>query len=366
MQAGARGENEKTLRGKGRGSRFCVLGRSHWASLHKVKSRNQLNLYATFLALLAGTGSDNRLTKWSISACEEHLGLGKPRARVALEELIEAGLVERVDGVSRLTPQYRLPSVEGEEDPIFLPVQIVTGFAGEASVLRRARETGDALLLRMLIDLYGLIQVDATFGLPLAELRQGGDDEAAARKIAEYGIYGLWALKFNVGATNASGGWAQTHWRKGAPNNGWQDLWERLRVLQKIGALVFEPWVFESAALDAEPMFPVDPGVQYTMRDEDEVSTLTRLLKGIAEQLTADREYLLERFDYDVLVPLPLHQQTPFLRGVAKLRIEADTPSRRLAYARRMKIVESRTAAYQTLLEDVRDGRYDRPLGAAS
>ena len=47
------------------------------------------------------------------------------------------------------------------QEPIFLPVQLVTGLAGETPVLKRVREAGDPMLVRMLIDLYGLVQIDA-------------------------------------------------------------------------------------------------------------------------------------------------------------------------------------------------------------
>src|SRR3569832_805145 len=92
----------KATRGKGRGRRFFVLGRTAWTKLHEVQTANRLYLYLTFMVLLAGTGSDHRLTKWSLKACDEHFGLGKPRAKRVLDELIAGGLVERIDGVSRL------------------------------------------------------------------------------------------------------------------------------------------------------------------------------------------------------------------------------------------------------------------------
>jgi hypothetical protein len=358
-------EGGKTTRGKGRGSRFFVLGRGVWSKLHETPTANRLNLYLTFLVLLAGTGSDHRLTKWSLKACDEHLGLGKPRARRALEELIADGLVERVDGVSRLTPQYRLPEVAADEDPIFLPVQLVTGFKGEASVLRRVRETGDPMVLRMLVDLYGLVQLDATYGVPIGNLRQGGDNGAGVRKLTEMGVHALWAVELDQ-SKQASGSWCTSHYEGGRKGQEWGTFWERLGTLRKIGGLWFEPWLFESSALDAEPMFPVDLGLAYHAGDGDETSALSILLMRIAEAMTAGREYLLERGASDLAVPLSAHHQTPALRGVAKLRIEPDTPGCRLAYAKRLSVLADRTAAYEQLLDDASKGRFDRPLGSAA
>jgi len=358
-------EATKTLRGQGRGSRFFVLGRDPWDRLQTIPTTNRLNLYVTFLVLLAGTGSDHRLSKWSLKACDEHVGLGKPRARHAIEELVAGGLVERVEGISRLTPQYRLPDVSEDENPVFLPVQLVTGFKGEASVLRRIRETGDALALRMLVDLYGQVQLDATYAVPIASLRQGAKNEGGARKIAEAGVHALWAVELEQ-THGAQGDWCAVHQTSAKAAEGWATFWERLKILQNVGALWFEPWLFESAALDAEPMFPVDFGVLYHHGDDDAAAALSRLLMQIAQHMTEGREYLLEKYANDIVVPLPLHHQTPALRGVAKLRIEPDTPGCRLAYARRMSLIEERTAAYERLLDDVLAGRFDRPLGAAA
>src|SRR3546814_11186003 len=82
------------------------------------------------------------------------------------------GLVLPIARATKLFPQYRMHPIPLDSDPVFLPVALVTGFEAEASMLRRVRETGDALLLGMLVDLYGLIQLDATFGVPISALSQ--------------------------------------------------------------------------------------------------------------------------------------------------------------------------------------------------
>lgn len=365
MEAEAVEGEIKAERGKGRGSRFFVLDRSVWASLQEVPTANRLHLCLTFLVLLAGTGSDHRLTKWSVKACDEHLGLGKPRARRALDELTGAGLVELVEGATRLAPQYRLPPVSSDEEPIFFPVQIVTGFKGEASILRRVRETGDAKLLQMLVDLYGLVQLDATYGVPIANLRHGSDTNVGARKIAEAGVHALWALDYEQ-VVRAKGDWCGAHHEGGRKGHEWGAFWERIKTLQAIGALWFEPWLFDSASLDAEPLFPVDFGASYSRGNADETAALSSLLTQIAEIMTEGREYLLENRGGDFAVPLPLHHQTPALRGVAKLRIEPDTPGCRLAFAKRQALLRNHTSAYKRLLEDVAGGRFNRPLGSAA
>lgn len=349
---------EKALRGKGRGSRFAVLGREVHLRLWEAPTSNRLNFVLAFLVLLAGTGADQRLSKWSSKACDEHVGLGKPRAKAAIEELVAAGLVERTDAATKMSPQYQLPDVSLDENPIFLPVQLVTGLRAEASVLRRVRETGDPLVLRLLLDLYGSIQLDATFGAPLSFLRQGRDSEVPARKLSEVGVHALWTMALDGGHT-ASRALGEPHITK----KSWDDLWERLRILQKIGALTYEPWVFDGAADDAEPLFPVDFSVAYTNRADDEVAQLSRLCQQAAYSLTEEREYVLERAA-DFTIVLPVHHRPPALRGVAKLIVEADTPGCRRSYAMRMQKIAHYRAAYEKLIDDAANGRVDRPLGS--
>jgi hypothetical protein len=319
-----------------------------------------MNLITTYLVLLAGTGSDHRLTKWSAKACEEHAGLGKPRAKQAIEELIGHGLVERSPTSTMMLPQYVLPVVPLEDEPIFLPVQLVTGLAGETPILRRVRQSGDALALEMLIDLYGLVQVDATYGLPLRALRKSAEP---AQKVCETGVNAVWALP-NATGLAAQGDWAGKHPVKDKKGKySWEPFWDRVRLLQNVGALLFEPWVFDGVDVLAEPIMPVDPGVLYSFGDDgDEVATLTRLMQQSSIGLAEGREYIFDRHGNDVLICLPLHHQAPALVGVAKLRVEADTPGRRLAYALRMDCIERNTAAYQQLVIDTIEGRHNRPV----
>jgi hypothetical protein len=355
-------EGQKLTRGKGRGSSFLVLSRSIWAKLHKVQTENRLTLYITYLVLLAGTGSDHRLTKWSAKAIEDYTGIGKPRAKRAIEELIAARIIKRTAASTRLSPQYELPAVSIEEDAIFLPVQLITGLDSETPILRRVREIGDPLALRMLIDLYGLIQLDATHGVPIENLRLGKPkDEASAYKISETGTHAIWALQLG-NITNASGDWAAVHRQQGTSNNGWAPLWDRLDMLKRIGAIWYEPWVFDGEELDAEPIIPVDPAVLYNYDAGDDEAKLTKLAFDTCRALLVDREYMYDSRPFDVLVPLTVHRKTPALRSVARLRVEADTPGRRLAYKKRRLLIEQHLTGFSQIMEDAEAERFDRPM----
>jgi hypothetical protein len=342
-----------------------VLGHKQLEILWKADSRNRLNLMSTFLVLLAGSGSDHSHTRWSAKACEEYVGIGRPRAKRAIEELVTCGLCEIAEGSTALKPQYLLQA-PGRDDPvIYLPVQLVTGFAGEASILRRVHETGDALLLRMLLDLYGgLEDLDVTHGLPLRMLRQYRNPDEA-HKVAQVGVNQVWALTWGT-TQGGEGDWTTLHFLKGKGiSEPWSAFWDRIRVLGRIGALWFEPWVFAGSEVDAEPLWPVDLEPSYSEAGRDDVTDLTLAANDAATALFGERTYLGERYEGSVLVPLPLHHQQPALRGVARLRVEPDTPGFRRAYGARKSLIEKRTAELRLLEAATYRGEFDRPLGAA-
>ncbi|WP_156420156.1 hypothetical protein [Sphingopyxis sp. H053] len=357
---------EKRRRGEGKGSSFFAVGRDVWETLWNVPTTNRLNLVLTYFTLLAGTGSDHRLTKWSASACEQYLGIGKPRAKHAIDELIKSKLVKHTDKSTRLSPQYELPELPLDAEPIFLPVQALTGLKGENPMFRRVRETGDAMVLRMLVDLYGMVETDATFGIPISNLRNGGhaNAEAISRKVAQVGVHAVWALEEGT-YQNAGGDWTVRHASKSRKNGerDWSVFWERIGQLKQIGAIYYEPWLFEGAELDAEPLMPLDPAGLYQVSERDDGGRLTRLAHDTAYALVSEeRPYVFENSGADYFVPLPLHHQPPALRGVARLRVEADTPGRRLAWKRRRTLVENWEKALSQLLSDAQQGHFDRPM----
>lgn len=345
-------------RGEGRGGRFFVLGRAVWDALLTAPTGNRMNLILVFLVMAAGSGADQRLSKWSAQACETYLGMGKPRARHAIDELVTAGLVERTPDATPARPQYRLPDVAAEEDPIFLPVQLITGLAAETPMLRRVRETGDADALILLIDLYGQVQCDATHALPIACLSQ--HPAQPAHQVIERGVHTLWAVTPpQPGRMCAAGPWTRVQ-----EDLDWDDFWIRIDLLRSIGAIRFEPWLFESDADDAEPLFPLDFTILTGADLTDDVSRLSATLIAAARELTRQQPQLPETYRDHHLIPRTAHQPAPAVVAVAKPRIEPDTPGARLSWRRRMELIEAQEAALSGLVRDLVGGVGSRPIGA--
>lgn len=354
------GEDEGSAHPKARplrrGGNFFVLDRGVWSRLWEVEATNRLNFVSAYLVMSAGTGSDHQLSKWSAKACERHVGIGKPRAKIAIDELIEHGFAAYTEKSSKAFPQYKLQEVPSESDPIFLPIAMVTGLAAEASLLRRVREVGDPMLLRMLVDLYGLVQIDTTYGIPITALSQTASSDFPARKVFEVGVHAIWAMRLS-GTRVAGGDWTAPHHTK-----NWKIFWDRVKTLEEIGAVWYEPWVYESSDPDAEPMFPVSLTSSKGTKVDADVVNLTNTIEEASISLAEGRAYLIEMYSDDVLVPLSRHRQAPDIRGVARLRVEADTPGRRFSYQERSKIIETYQYGYAKLARDAAIGQYNHPL----
>jgi hypothetical protein len=357
-------ESADRKRGKGRGGNFFAVDRGTWEELWALDTVNRMNLVLMYLVISAGTGSDHQLSKWSTKACERYTGLGKPRAKVAVAELISHSFIKHTEQSTKVFPQYQLRGIPSDADPIFLPIALVTGLSVEASILRRVRETGDPLVLRMLIDLYGMIQLDATFGVPIDALSQSPSEEYPTRKAFEVGVHAIWALRLS-GTKSASGGWTRVHSEAQNAEGHWAIFWARVGILEQIGAIYYEPWVFDSLALDAEPLFPV--GLEYTpsSKSHEDAEELTQIMLSAVEALSQERMYILENYGEDILVPLSAHRQMPSIRGVARVRITADTPGYRFSYQQRKSQMETYYSGYVRIIKDVAQDNFGRPVNTA-
>jgi hypothetical protein len=99
--------------GNGRGRFFAVDHRA-WAHVCKLG----MNPAVAYLVVACGTGGDNRTTKWSANAIERRTGISRSRAKSAITQLEQAGLIRR-DPASkpaypkyRVTPAHELPGCE--------------------------------------------------------------------------------------------------------------------------------------------------------------------------------------------------------------------------------------------------------------
>lgn len=346
---------EKRKRGEGTGGRFFVLDRGQWDQVWKVPTANRMNLALAYLVLLAGTGADHRLTKWSTTAIYEHTGMRKDAGRTAIGELLAAKLIERAPTWTPAKPHHHVTAgkakADTEAEVIFLPVGLVTGLAGsDTSMLCRMRETGDPLLLRLLIDLYGEVTTDAPYAVALPKLRTYHDKEAAAEKALEMGAHAIWELaETNMMQAHLDMNRYQAKGEK-------RGFWNRIELLEKMGATYREPWVCSNATADADPIFPFINERPAVVR-----AWAQHAAEKLLEGQDGERQWLLDQ-NRGRLVVLPVHHQSPALQHLTRMRIEADTPGRRGAYGERQRIIAHWIEQYERLRKEAERGVYSNPL----
>lgn len=342
---------EKRKRGEGTGGRFFVLDRGQWDRVFTVTTANRMNLALAYLVLLAGTGADHRLTKWSTTAISEHTGMRKDAGRTAIGELVAGKLIHRAPTWTPAKPHHEVTAGKGEADPIFLPVGLVTGLTGaDTSMLCRMRETGDVLALRLLIDLYGATTTDAPYAVAIPAMRGYPDQPETAEKALEMGAHAIWELA-DMTASQSVGLDRKRYLAKGEAQT---KFWDRVRLLGKVGATYTEPWLCSTAGEDADPIFPMTADAK--VRDFADTAARALLVGQYGE-----REWKSEAHPR-ALVVLPVHHQMPSVVYLTKMRIEADTPGRRGAYGERERLIAHWIEQYDRLAREAVDGVYSNPL----
>jgi len=344
----------KRKRGEGTGGRFFVLDRGQWETIWTVPTANRMNLALAYLVLLAGTGADHRMTKWSTNSISDHTGMRKDAARTAIGELLTAKLIERAPTWTATFPHHHITAgkakAETEAEVIFLPVGLVTGLTGtDTSMLCRMRETGDPLLLRLLIDLYGAVTTDAPFAVALPMLRTFHDKGQAAEKVLGVGAHAVWEIA-DVDMMQSLKLDRARYQAKGEK----EGFWDRVKLLEKVGATWREPWICSNSTEDADPIFPFTPDAM--VRQWAQVAA-EKLVKGSDDQ----RQWLMDQRN-GMLVVLPDHHQMPAIQMLTRMRIEADTPGRRGAYGERMRIVSHWIEQYDRLAKEAAKGQFSNPL----
>lgn len=342
-----------------------VLGRENLRVLTTAPTNNRMNFILTYLVLLAGTGADHRLTKWSAKACEQKLGIGRPRATLAIQELARAGLLGLAEGHTAAKPQYRLKAPSSDLDEIFLPVQIVTGFEGENPVLRRVRETGDVIALRILLAIYAEAQLDGTYGVPTENLRvDPSDTEERAMAVLDRGIYRLWSLEWPE-TVRANPVWVASVLNVSVPTEQMMaSFWDSFNKLMKIGAVRTQNWVFDSGELDAEPMFPVDRYGLYEGRADPQIE-LMQAISSASYALLGEETYLYDKHECSLLVPILSHFKAPIVRGVVLPTVTPDSPGHRRSYARKMSVCTHFQDEYDSCVKAFQGGSFSQPMKSA-
>src|SRR6516164_8005549 len=87
---------------KTRGGEFFAIDKAPFEAACKLG----LNPAVAYLAVTRGAGRDNAASFWSVNAIEQHTGMSRPKAKAALQALIDCGLFKKERGGGR--PRYRI------------------------------------------------------------------------------------------------------------------------------------------------------------------------------------------------------------------------------------------------------------------
>ncbi|KMO39301.1 hypothetical protein VQ02_10190 [Methylobacterium variabile] len=109
------------------GGDFFAVERPMWA---KVCARTSMNEAVAYLILARGAHFGTRDTAWSTDAVERYTGIARPRAKKAIQDLVQSGLLQQKRAGTK--PLYHLPTAHEFENP---PKPAVTLTDGEQAVL---------------------------------------------------------------------------------------------------------------------------------------------------------------------------------------------------------------------------------------
>lgn len=220
-----------------------------------------INPATAFLVLASGTGHDNKTTSWSVNAIETYTGISRPRAKAAIQSLIQSRHVQQVKHGTR--PQYH---IHLSDDPslIWLPNALVVGLGGEVPPAELLRQSKNLDALRLLVSLYrsqSLLEDGGVEWRPNIGLHRKYDRTDVGRN----GQYTVWEFDpvntlisgYNnqqvfdhFGELNPQGSGANAKVR-------WEDYWSAIQLLQDLGLLQFVSHLVDDHSVDGEIIHPL-------------------------------------------------------------------------------------------------------------
>ena len=224
------------------------------------------------------------------------------------------GHLEKVGHVRRVGLRWEeIPRAPGEA--VYLPNELVDGIGENPSPVELIRQTGDAMTLRLLVDLYTAHRLDEWHGVDPRIVWQKFE-EVCRVEVGSVLVLGWNAPKPWVG-------WANTitppHKTIGA--NHQDAFFARIRTLQDLGLLVFVPHVVDG---DGAPVYPCSLSAGHPLEVE-----LGKAAVGAAFGALSSWDPGSKREDptasADILAVVPPHMARASLVGVARLTFRPKT-----------------------------------------
>ena len=299
-----------------RGNFFAVeLG-----MLHKIADMG-LNEACLYLIYCCGSGKDNSTTKWSVNALTKYTRISVRRGKKAAEQLNELEYITVLK--SGKHPKFRI-NHNRDNEQVWLPNQFVTGANGEIPPLELLRQTGDPMILKLLIDLYARCNIAEDGGVQ-TNLCYGRYER---KKIADHKQYIVWGFSNDGVVCYPNHREIYIHLTEDEQNS--QALFDRIQILKDLGLIYSVPTLFDSDG--GEPITPIiDP---FT---EESISAIT----GQADTALPDDVYGEELNNYDYVLLVPRTFKSVVLKDTFIPRYRQQTALNRAGYAKTRQQIES-------------------------
>lgn len=235
-----------------------------------------LNAAVAYIFLACGTDEQGRTSSWSTQSIEKYTGIGRGQAKRAIQQLVEAHLVEQLFAGRGITSRYRfrdafdVPSVTSGKKPaqlaaleaelaepawIWLPNSLVTGSKNEIPPIERLRRAQDVLVLKSFIELYHQHELADRGGISWRVIRQ----TFKRKQFTERGMWTIWEFTPDTmqvpGTTPEFPVWT---WIKevetgAARNDKFWRLWE---TITRTGLIECVPHLVEADTDEAAIIYP--------------------------------------------------------------------------------------------------------------
>lgn len=230
---------------QGKRGNFFQIDRSVLPILNKLG----VNALVAYLVLARGSSADNVRTSWSVNAIEKKTGIGRISAKVAVNKLQQAGIIEKVKLGKK--PSYALKGANTPDDWIWLPNSLIDGAGNEDSPIEKLRRLQDEHILELFIGLYAMQCLPEYGGIHWSVF----SFRYNRRKIWETGEFVIWGFNGKCNTANLEGALQVFMDRVG---NDWDRMWKAWNTLVKLGLLETSTHLVESLASDAGIIYPAE------------------------------------------------------------------------------------------------------------
>jgi len=323
---------------KTRGGEFFAIDKAPFEAACKLG----LNPAVAYLAVTRGAGRDNAASFWSVNAIEQHTGMSRPKAKAALQALIDCGLFKKERGGAR--PRYRIGRSD-EPQWIWLPNAIVDGAADEIPPLRLLRQMQDVRRLRLFVAMYDSHDLANDGGISRTVLWQNH----TLTKEGNRGASTIWAFEREGISTVSTRSplftiYAAPGVTGEARETATKEFWGGLRALEALKLVEFIPHLFESDKPEAELIhaYAIDAGEPW----EKDLATAAHR----AGYLCLSPGQQQRSIEHDRrLFPMPSHIDKLAVIGIARLKYRPRTKMTAAWFAKSKEQAEVFMPTYQEI-----------------